>query len=148
MSLQDRMQERTIDGVLYRVTPLPFGIGQQALMKLIKALAPLFSAASAKDNTAFIAAIPSALSADDLAWFCRVLGDGGGAKDYLCQVKDGEAWATLVDKRQDTHFAGRYDIFGKWLLFCLEVNFRSFFDGIKNGSNAMGALAQAMTPSA
>jgi hypothetical protein len=39
-----------------------------------------------------------------------------------------------LSKIFDLHFAGKYDEMLAWLIFCVEVNFGSFFDGLKTRS--------------
>ena len=140
MGLEERQQEKEIDGTLYRVTPLPFGIGQKALMRLLKVLSPVLSAAlSDNSQGAMLSAIPGALTEDDLAWFARTFGD---ASFY----QEGGKWVPLVTKNQELHFAGRYETFFRWLIFSIEVNFSGFFSGLSRDASAAGAMAAIAKP--
>lgn len=144
MGLEERQQTREIDGVVYRVTPLPFGTGRPALMRLLKVMAPVLSAALAEPtnaNAALLAALPTALSDDDLAWFARIFGDAS-------QYQDGSRWVPLIQQNQELHFAARYEAFFRWLLFCVEVNFGGFFGGIKTASDVVDLVTLATAPSA
>src|SRR6266850_8262074 len=119
MGLEERKQSRAIEGVTYEVTPLPFGVGQKALMRTIKVVSPILAAAfragvDTKDPTFYAGlfeALPSALTDEDLTWFAKVFGD---ASVYLENGKN----VPLVPSNQELHFAGRYMEFFKWLIFC------------------------------
>jgi hypothetical protein len=137
MGLEDRKVSKTIDGVVYEVTPLPFGVGRKALMRAIRIVSPIISAAFKEgDPRATAAAIfdvlPDALSDEDVEYFAQTFGP-------YSQFQSGTEPTKLTTAQQDLHFAGRYYAFMQWLLFCFEANFADFFSGIKNGAG-IGAL--------
>jgi hypothetical protein len=144
--LMERAQEREIDGVTYKVWPIAFKPnGMTALMRLLKIVAPAVGSLMAEKSkeamaSALFGTLPTLLSDSDLDYFGRVFGD---AAQY--QSDDGK-WIPLIDKNQAKHFDGRYFAYFRWLIFCCEVNFGNFFDGIKNGV-AGAVLPQAETTS-
>ena len=133
MGLEERRQERDIEGVIYEVTPLPFGIGRKMLMRLVKIAGPVLGAAASKDGSKTIAAIADAMSDDDVAAFADAFGKSS-------KYKDGDKWVPLVEQNRELHFAGRYLEFLRWLMFCAEVNYAPFFNGLMKG-NAGGVSA-------
>lgn len=141
MSLSDKNQEKEIDGFTYVVTPLPFGVGRQALMRLIRVVSPVFSAAlgGGKVEAAIFNALPLALSDDDVVYFAKVFGDAS-------RYKDGEKLVPLVSQNQELHFAARYKAFLQWLIFCVEVNYKDFFVSSMSGSGVADFMA-TLTPS-
>lgn len=138
MPIELQKQEREIGGVIYEVTPLPFGIGQKALMRFLRIAAPLLAAATGKDKdgvsvgAAVMKEFPSIVSDSDLEYFSKVFGD---TSRYESEGKR----VPLVVGNQEHHFAGRYYEYFQWLVFCLEVNFRGFFAGMMRAGND-GAL--------
>lgn len=139
MGLEERRQEKEIDGTLYEVTPLPFGIGQKALVRAIHVLSPLFGAAlkDGGEGTAKYAAIfdvlPRCLTEDDVSYFSKVF---GGQSKY----QDGERWVPLIAQNQELHFAAKYPTFFKWLFFNFEVNFAGFIDGTMSEASVSDVL--------
>lgn len=130
--LSDRSQEREIDGVMYRVWPIPMKPhGTAALVRLIKLVSPVLGGmlkAGTKQEmgAALFDALPSSLNESDVDYFAKVFGD---AASYL---NDKNEWAPLVDKVIPHHFAGRYFAFFRWIAFAAEVNYGNFFDGMRS----------------
>lgn len=144
MGLDSKAIEREIDGVTYKVWPIPFGVGRPVLIRLLGVLSPVLAGvfkASTKEGmaAAVFDSLPSVLSDADLSYFSKVFGDAAQFKN-----ERGD-WQPLVEKNQGDHFAGRYLAFFQWIVLACEVNYASFFAGIKNGASADGLL-RMMTP--
>lgn len=145
MGLEEKAQDREIGDVVYRVWPVPFGVGRPALMRLIGIISPLAAAYLKQTGerasvAALLEALPVALSDDDVKYFSELL---GRASKY----QDGANWPALIPANQDTHFAGRYLEFTKWLIFAIEVNFSGFFVGMKDGAGLTDLLKTMQSPS-
>jgi hypothetical protein len=97
------------------------------LVRLGKAVGPALGALGDihKDDVGpALAKLTESLSEDDLVAIC----------DPLAQntfVRTGPSQTPILAKIFDDHFAGKYDLMAKWLVFALEVNFGSFFDGLR-----------------
>jgi hypothetical protein len=151
MGLDERAQEREIDGFTYKVQPLPFGIGRKVLVRTLHVIGPILKALAAngrgtkwEQGAAALAAIPEALSDDDL----RFLGDNFGDASWFRHPENGNM-VGLVAKTQEFHFAARYAAFTAWILFALEVNYAGFFSGgvMKDAVAHLRNLAPAPSPS-
>lgn len=142
MGLEERAQTRTIDGIEYKTHPVTFGVGRPLLLKVAKAAAPMMKAIAtnatrvatggdAEVQSAMaeaFSAIISNIDDRDLAQMAQAFGD---VSSYF----DGKNNVPLISMTQEMHFAGRYDAFVQWLLFCMEVNgFARFFTSITSGS--------------
>lgn len=147
MGLEEHKQERVIDGFMYEVTPLPFGIGRKALTKFIGIAAPVIgSVVGAKDKgsveAAMVAALPAlatALSDEDLSYFASTFGKAS-------KYKDGDRMVPMLEANQEIHFMGRYTAFFEWLAFAIEVNFSPFFhDLIALAKKSAGAVQGTTT---
>ena len=134
MGLEERAQDREIDGVTYRSWPLPFGIGQKALLRTIRVLSPIMAVLTRGDQAAVFDVLPTALTDEDVAYFSDIFGKSS-------KYKDGENWVPLLTSAQELHFAGRYSAFMRWVVLNMEVNFAGFFDG-KAGGMGVADLAQ------
>ncbi len=133
MGLEERAQEREIDGRTYRVLPIPFGKGRALLVRVLQLLRPLLASSGGGEA---LASLIGELNDADLKLFAEAFGNASF-------VADGQGnWMPLVPQNQELHFAGRYGEFLRWLTFCLEVNYGSFFAGLKNGPSADGLLAR------
>ncbi len=135
--LETQDVDREVDGVVYRLRPMPFGVGRRALMRLVKIVSPVLSSAfkaGEGDKLAMIAraldALPSALSDEDLAFFAKEFGN-------CSWYQDGDKWVPLLVARQETHFAGRYLAFAQWLAENIKLNFGPFFSGVMSGKLAL-----------
>lgn len=140
MDLMDQKQEREIGGVKYQAWPLPFGVARPALVRLIGLSKPLLAGyLRGTDKADKLAGFLDALqfTDDDLKYFSDKFGDAS-------RFQSGDQWAPLVAGVQDQHFAGRLLEYFQWLTFCIEVNFASFFVGVKSGSG-VDALRTMMT---
>lgn len=128
--LRDRAIEEEIDGVAYKVWPVPFSIGRPALVRLLGILSPILAAAfrgGTRDIAGVFEALPAALGDSDLQYFGKVFGDAAQYKN------DKGDWCPLVDKVQADHFAGRYLAFFQWIVLAVRCNYGGFFDGIRSG---------------
>lgn len=120
MGIPERQQRREIDGVIYVVNPLPFGIGNTALIRFTRLIGgALASISGDAKGVASVGAMVNSLSEKDVDYFRDVFGN---ACWYVDQEKD----VPLVKQNQDKHFDGRYSAFYEWLAFNVEVNFGSF----------------------
>lgn len=120
INLRDKAQTRIIDGVTYEVWPLPHGVAQKILLKFLRAIGAAVDAASDSEG-AQLAALVKALPDDDIEFIAAKFGDASA-------YEDGDKSVPLVKATHDLHFAGRFDVFLRWLLFAAEVNFSGFFD--------------------
>jgi hypothetical protein len=63
---------------------------------------------------------------------------------------DNGQWRSLVKNKsvdnREIHFTGRYLEFTRWLIFCIEVNFASFFAGATNEGGGLQSLMQMVAP--
>lgn len=140
MGLEERIQEKLIDGVNYQVSPMAFGVGRQALLRFIKLASPIMSSVlenKGSMETAAAAALrvlPAVLSEEDLKYFATEFG-------RYSRYQHDNKWVPLPPENQELHFAGRYSAFFGWLAFSIEVNFGPFFrDLLEQGSAAVGAM--------
>lgn len=143
MGLEERRQTKEIGGVTYQVTPVPFGVGRVALVRLLKIVSPVLSEAFKQSSNQAMAAgvlsvLPSSLSDDDISYYAKLFGP-------YSEFMNGSEWIKLTDAQQDLHFAGKYYEFLEWLLFAISVNYAPFFSGILKGG-AGGGLLRTMAP--
>lgn len=130
VGLDEQQQQREIDGVTYRVFPLPFGKGKRVAQRLLRVMAPIFAAAGVarsqlEQGANVLASIPAALNEADLDFLEDTFADAS----HFLEPATGN-WIGLGNKTtRDLHFAARYDRFLAWLVFSLEVNFSSLFRG-------------------
>lgn len=143
MGLDERKQERIIDGVVYEVTPLPFGIGRRALSRFVAIAAPVIGSVMERTSTGSIekavaSALPvlaTSLTDDELSYFAKTFGNAS-------RYQDGDRMVPLLEAQQEAHFSGRYTAFFEWLAFSVEVNFSPFFrDLIEIAKKAKSGLA-------
>lgn len=121
-----KQEEKTIDGVTYKVTQLPAKKGHRNLIKLVKMASPAMAGEvnldtdlSSKESLDSIGAALMALDPDNVE---SLLEDF--AKATIVQT-DGDKWPCLWDIF-DIHFAGNYAAMYKWAIFALQVNYKSF----------------------
>lgn len=115
MGLEEKAEERPIDGTTYRCWPLPWGTARPLLVRVLKIISPLMDGD--------IATLASSLTDADLEVFGKAFGN---ASSYT----DGDRQPLLTDSMQQLHFAGRPDVFLAWVAFAMEVNgFARFFTG-------------------
>ena len=135
MGLEDRSQTRTIDNVEYKTHPVTFGVGRSILLKVARAAAPalkvMMAEGTAEEKMAgTLAALTGTLVDADIAEMAKAFGDAS-------YYNDGRNMVPLTSMIQELHFAGRYDAFLQWLIFCMEVNgFGRFFTTMVNGGGA------------
>jgi hypothetical protein len=113
--------DREIKGKTYRITKHGAKEGRKVLARLMARLGkPLTSVGSGAGGMA------SGLAE-------LVVGFTPAEVDYFCDVF---APRTMVDNARlsdvfDDHFSGEYDAMLEWLLACVEVNFETFFVGLR-----------------
>jgi hypothetical protein len=136
-------QTREIQGVKFRVQPLPFKPARKVLVRLANvagpALAHLASQTASLGDLGLARAVSSALAAvsdDDLEWLADLYGE-------RTQVGlDGKAPGPFLDaERRDELFSdpARFPLFFAWLGFCLEIQFVGF-------SGVLGSVKAASAP--
>lgn len=121
-----KQEETRIGGYTYKVTQLDAITGIEVLARLWNTLGPSLGSVDKIDEAGVMKALgglASSLKADDVRYFvtkfAKLTAVSGG------DLKEG-AEPQLSDIFE-AHFAGRYlDLF-RWLKFCFEVNYRSFF---------------------
>ncbi len=74
MALSDHAQTKTIGGVTYVCTPVPFGVGKRGLIKLINLIAPIFAAASRGGVGGILQALPAILDDGEIEYFAELFG--------------------------------------------------------------------------
>lgn len=149
-------RERTIDGISLTTQQLPVLRATALSVKIVRQLGPFVSAAKQVDlqsvahaldgNAAEIAPmIGEAMARLDEREFLEI------ARLLLAEtvaVTDGQKYKLDKDSSIDAAFAGRLDAFLKALAFSVEVNFQSFFDGVRGAIEKLRALAEEDKPSA
>lgn len=150
MAIETR--ERQIGGTLYRVTQLPARPGRALLVRYLKLIGPgagsLVGGVGRSGASTFDLALGVGIG-DAIHDFCERLNDAelGTICDefarYTVIVQSRDVQIRLSDVFDD-HFAAKYDEMLKWLRFCSEVNFASFFAVAAAGRGALlRTVAQA-----
>ena len=143
IGLEAQEQQRIIDGVTYRVWPLPFTRGRRVLQRLLKVLGPIIAAGGLAESkfeqgAAVLGALPDALSETELDFLENTFAD---QSHYL--APNGSEWIALASgANRDLHFAARYHAYVAWLIFSIEVNFACLFRGgvIKQAAESLATL--------
>jgi hypothetical protein len=152
-----KSEKKTINGSVYQVTTLPYGVGKRVLLRLCKVCGPTVAKAFAaapdlrdKDlGDLQVAAVTPALAAavEQLVMDLD--------EDSFDMISDALAGATVIlegDKQielsqvREVRFAGNYGEMLQWLAFALKVNFFNFSGGL--GQKMAAALAHVQTPQA
>lgn len=120
-----KTQTRRIGAYDYTVTQLDAIRGRRAFVRLTKILGPAIAAGGTKGDSAAFEAFFDHLSEAEMDYFCDLFADvtavsGGSFDKRAPQLKD-----IFL-----THFAGDYASMMSWLIFCVEVNFSSFFASV------------------
>ncbi len=126
MSLETK--SKTIGATEYVVRQLPATKGRLVLLRLAKALGPVAASISAtKDkHSAMAESLEKAISSvtdDDFTFLCNTFADSTDVTINDDKGRRSPKLATIFD----LHFAGNYLEMVQWLVFCVEVNFGSFF---------------------
>lgn len=142
-----KVQKFPIGGEVYEITQLGTEIGMPLGHRLMKALAPSVRAfvaqIAASDEKTLDAAIEKigelgiALQLIDAFEHAptELLIEFGATFREHTKVKSSTLWLPLADLYDD-HFAGRYDLWVKWVLACVKLNFGARFLGSGSGSGA------------
>lgn len=111
----------------YKVTQLDAVTGRRVFTRLVKLIGPslakLEGGGEAKLGAA-LAELLGQLDEQSVDYFC----DTFGAVTEVSGGQYGKA-APQLDTVFVTHFAGEYLAMTQWLIFCMKVNFSSFFAG-------------------
>lgn len=124
---------KEIEGTTYEVTTLPFGLGQEVLVRFINLVGPIFASLSNEGMPIeeialkIIADIGMTLKNEDVSFFAESFGT---YTKYSSDIGDGKM-PVLTKAARELHFAGEYGKFFAWLSFCFEVNFGGFFAGLR-----------------
>lgn len=123
-----RTEEKRIGGYCYRVTQLDVITGIEVLARFMNTVGPSLGSLEKLDEAGVVKALGSlatTLKADDVRYFMTKFAKLTAVSEG--DIKDGNE--PQLSDILEAHFAGRYlDLF-KWLAFCFEVNYRSFFVG-------------------
>jgi hypothetical protein len=111
-------ESRLINGVTYTMTPLGATQGLSVATKLARVLG-----GGAKTPEKPLVGILESLNEADLTFLCTTF-----AKLTTFNVGDGKE--PLLSTFFDEHFSASYDTLLQWLVFCLEVNYKSLFLGL------------------
>lgn len=119
-------ETKTIGDHSYTTTQLDAVRGRRVFMRLARIVGPAFAEmGGSQDETglarAFGVAIKN-LSEDDLDYFCDVFADATTVTGGKYGAK-----APLLKDVFSLHFAANYGDMTAWLVFCMKVNFGSFF---------------------
>lgn len=133
-------EDKQIGAYTYKVTQLDAIQGIEVLTRFVNIVGPALASADTKDAALALAKafgdLSTKLTAEDVKYFV-------GKFSKLTTVSGGDLKAghePQLDTIFAAHFAGRYlDLF-KWLAFCFEVNFRSFFT--ESGASLGGLLGR------
>lgn len=129
-------KDKTIGGVLYRVSQLGALTGRGVLVRLVKLVggglvgALVSGGLKGLDRGALatsLGKVVDGFSEEDLAYFCDLFSP---LTQVITRDKAGKQLNQLLANTFDLHFAGKYREMGQWLLFALEVNFGSVFQGL------------------
>lgn len=118
----------SVNGNTYHVTQMGALQGRDTLTRLLAMVGPLMTEDLGKGL--------SSLKPEDLA----ALSDAFAA---LTEVELSNGKRPRLKDVFDDHFAGEYDAFFEWLLFCVRLNFQSFF---AKALAKVAGLGQAMAP--
>jgi hypothetical protein len=123
-------KSKAIGGHTYEVTQLNALQGRRVFTRFAKIAMPAVAALKGGSDSveeAFtngLAVFADRITEDDLDFFCDAFAPSTSVKD------ENTGKAPKLSDVFAVHFAGKYDEMLKWLYFCLEVNFSSFFEGL------------------
>ncbi len=118
--------EKKIGDTLYRVTPFGARKARSVLFLLSKLLGSALATLPNGIGEA-VGAWARNASETDFDAVCSALENGS---DYQQTVStNGAAVWMPLGPSFDSHFSGRLDEMGLWMIFALEVNFASFYSG-------------------
>lgn len=125
------VEDKVIGESTYRVTQLGALLGRKVLFRLGKLLGPLMAGI---DDPGNLSRSLAGLDEADFEWICSVMADN----TKLVQQSTNGQIEIALSGIFDTHFAGKYPDMVKWLVFAVQVNFRSFLSAF--GSGDLSAL--------
>ena len=143
-------QEKTIDGVAYKVSMLQAPEGRKLLLELKTilgpALAELMRGAKGEGESILdmdmghvsgaIQALSEDISPEKYEQICKLM----ASKTQFSM----DGWTSRLHLNDDVnHFQGRYLAEMKWLAFALEVNYSDFLSGLGSMKNIVGSLKAA-----
>jgi hypothetical protein len=145
-----KVEERTIDGIQYRVTQLGGYRATMLAFRVSRALAGVAAAvdkaqgASAESLLQLASTAAREMTPEDLAYVAHELADVTevGVVDPIHGKSRYAALAPLYDD----HFAGAPPGWLKWLAFALEVNLGSFFGGLVGLFRSPQAASSSNSP--
>lgn len=139
MSSPFKVETLRIGAHAYKVTQLDAVTGRRAFARLVKLIGPAMAKLKDGEEEAALVDLLSRIEESDLDYFCDTFSP-------VTEVSGGQysKAAPQLDTVFLTHFAGEYLAMTQWLVFCIKVNFRSFFAG---ADQAMGAMAGSASTS-
>jgi hypothetical protein len=139
-----KIESKTIGGHEYKVRQLVATKGRLVLLTLARIIGPAAALAAGAKETgkeeAFakvIEALLANLTPEDFTSLCNTFAE---STDVVISDEKGRREPKLSNVF-DLHFAGNYQEMIDWLVFCVEVNFASFFDGLKAKSGGTSGPA-------
>lgn len=135
MQIKFDTQDRLIDGVNYRVTPLTGRHGLKVLSKLTSIVRPVISEGGTEE-VAILAIVMELVGRIHEPELMAIVEDM--ATKTLFDAEGGEKWQVL-SKEFDQFFAANYGQLAKWLTFALEANFGDLMEALRD---LTGAAAQ------
>ncbi len=135
------VKSKTIAGHEYKVRQLVATKGRLVMLTLARIIGPAAAlAASAKDKQSvmgdIITAVLQNVTADDFTSLCNTFAE---STDLVIHEDGKRPREPKLSTVFDLHFAGEYQAMIEWLVFCVEVNFGSFFEGLKSKSDGTSA---------
>jgi hypothetical protein len=121
--------EKTIGDCTYFVRPLDAVEGSRMLARIHKLLLPALGSVEGLEDVKIgkvLADLGASVAISDLDYLRDTF-----ARTTEVRIPPDNREPLLSDELKNGHFAGEYDLMLEWLTFCLEVNFGSFFRGLK-----------------
>lgn len=113
----------------YQVTQLGAIQGRKVLARLARVIGPAIAEVGTGGVTAALAKAAEGLTDADVDYFCETFAP-------MTHVRMPDGKTPKLSQIFDFHFAANYLELTKWLGFCLEVNFGSFFDELQSRAKA------------
>lgn len=126
-ALPFKVESKQIGKFAYKATQLDAVTGRRAFHRLVRAIGPAWAAMTHGGEERYEKALTKLLqdmSEADLDFFCDTFA-------AVTEVSGGSYGkrAPQLDTVFLTHFAGEYFDMVQWLVFCMKLNFASFFAG-------------------
>ncbi len=116
---------KTIDDFEFEVTQVKAKEGRRVFVRLAKIAGPGLGVLADDDIGKALDEVLKKIDDQTFDYLCDLFGK------YSHVTVDGVK-KQLTPGFQDTFFAAKYGLLFKWIAFCLEVNFRDFYEMLKN----------------